>query len=422
LSYLRRSTGALLVALLVSGAIGSLGGSAPAAPTRASLQAYRGLGTWVDIYDKHQWAHIWKTVHGAKAHGVRTIYLETGNYHSNGPVFRPRAAARFIDIAHKAGIEVVAWYLPGFDHLRKDYRRTIKAIDFATPDGQSFDGLAMDIEATNVRSIPRRERRMLRLSRHVRNKVGDGYPLGAIIPSPSDMEAGSYWGTDFPFKAVAHLYDVFLPMSYSSFRASGLVATHDYIQRSIRIIRRRSEQRGVPIHVIGGLADGATGREVTGFVRAVREYGVLGASYYDYGSTGPEDWAALAKIRANVPQKPVLPLKPGYEDAVGNLPGGDVTHPEEAYFRFPPDAGKGTISFEAYDVQPGELNLWVNWHDLGPVDKTAPSAWGPVQTVTVANRYLRDDRLNFISFVSAHRDPHTTTWGIRNFSLTSTSP
>lgn len=418
--YLKRGAAALLVALTSITVVGLAGVSAPAS-RRAPLGAYRGLGTWVDLYDRHELNHAWKTADRAASHGVRTIFLETSNYRMEEPIMSPRGVSHLIHAAHAAGMKVVAWYLPGFDHLKKDYRRTMKAIRFETTKGQHFDGFAMDIEATVVKSIPRRQRRMLRLSRHVRSTVGRDYPLGAIIPSPSDMAVGSYWGKDFPFRRVADIYDVIVPMSYSSYRAEGLRETHDYIERSINIIRQGSGRK-VPIHVIGGVSGGATGREVRGFVRSVRENGILGGSYYDFGTTGPEDWAELEKIPANPLQSPVQPVGVGYTGPLGNIPGKDATHPKEVFFRAPPRKGKATIAFEPFDAQPREIKVRVNWHVVGAVTKTLHGKWGPLQTVVLPNRYVRSDRVNFISFETRGSYPDWSTWGVRNVAVTYPSP
>jgi hypothetical protein len=328
----------------------------------------------------------------------------------------PRRVNQLIHAAHAADLKVVAWYLPGFKNLKRDYRRTMKAIRLRTPKGQRFDGFAMDIESTEVRSIPRRERRMFRLSRHVRATVGDEYTLGAIIPSPSDLARGSYWGHDFPFQRVADLYDVMLPMSYSSYRAEGLRQTHDYIEASVKIIREGAG-RNTPIHVIGGESDGSSGKEVLGFMRAVRESGILGGSYYDLGTMGPEDWPPLEKIPVNPQQTPVLPVGPSFSGTLGNVPGADVTHPKEVFFRTAPTEGGLAITFEGFDVQPRELKVLVNWHVVARVPAGAAGQWGEVQSVALPNRYVRADKRNLISIQARGSYPDWSTWGVRDISI-----
>ena len=64
----------------------------------ASITAYRGLGTWVDMYDPSAWNDPAAAVKDMAAHGVRTLYIETANYHNPAttPMFKPAAMAVFI--------------------------------------------------------------------------------------------------------------------------------------------------------------------------------------------------------------------------------------------------------------------------------------------------------------------------------------
>src|SRR5205085_12541572 len=112
----------VLLALLVSAAPGG------AASTR-HRSPFAGLGTWVDIYSA-EWADAEVAVTNMARHGVRTLYLETGNYRHAAPVFRPDDAGRFIDAAHAAGLRVVAWYLPAFLNVNHDAKQALAAIRF----------------------------------------------------------------------------------------------------------------------------------------------------------------------------------------------------------------------------------------------------------------------------------------------------
>ena len=87
-----------------------------------------------------------QTAAALKARGVNTIYLETGNSSQSTPIVRPALAAALIQSAHRRGMRVVAWYLPTLQNPGMDYRRSLGAIRFRTPLGQSFDAFALDIE------------------------------------------------------------------------------------------------------------------------------------------------------------------------------------------------------------------------------------------------------------------------------------
>jgi hypothetical protein len=260
---------------------------------------YGGLGTWLDIYaGRAAWSHPGREVAAMARHGVRTLYLETGNYRQGVVLMRPRAQGRFIDDAHAAGIRVVAWYLPSFEGVQ-DQRRALAAIRFRSPKGEHFDGFALDIESTVVKGIPLRNERLLQLSAWLRAAVGPDYPLGAITPSPIGMSP-SYW-PGIPYRALARIYDVFLPMAYSTDAGiRGSTATLAYLSATVRAIRTRSGNPDLPIHLIGGLSGGMGPSETAGFVRAVADCAPLGFSLYAFPSTRRATWHALgARPRAH---------------------------------------------------------------------------------------------------------------------------
>jgi hypothetical protein len=278
---------ALLSVLLAPGA-----GAAASVPAR-DLRAYAGLGTWLDIYaNKAAWREPGRVVAAMARDGARTLYLQTGNYKQTVDLMRKRAQGRFIDAAHAAGLRVVAWYLPSFASPRQDERRALAAIGFQSPSGQHFDAFALDIEATVVRQIPRRNRRLLQLSARLRSDVGPGYGLGAITPSPIGMSP-SYWPR-IPYRALARLYDVFLPMAYSTPRGVwGSKATLAYMSATVAAIRAGTGNPKIPIHLIGGLSGAMGGGETAGFMRAVAECTPLGYSLYAFPTTPRAAWTAL---------------------------------------------------------------------------------------------------------------------------------
>ena len=259
------------------------------------IGVYRGLGTWIDIYDS-AWRHPGGAVRAMAARGIRTLYLQTSNSDRGRRFVYRDGVARFLDTAHRAGIRVVAWYLPGFAKPWLDMRRTLAAVSFRTPSGNAFDGYAADIESSAVGHVAERTRRLLAYSARLRRAVGPDYPLGAIIPSPINLEARpSYWPS-FPYRELAQTYDVIMPMTYFTYRVRGRLGAKHYTARNIGIVRQRTGDRRVPIHVIGGI--GATPAETHGFVTAIRERRPIGASYYTFPVTPTADWTPLRAVRA----------------------------------------------------------------------------------------------------------------------------
>jgi hypothetical protein len=263
-------------------------GTATGLPT---VDAYRGLGTWVDIYSGRTLAHPSGAAARMKAEGVKTLYLQTSNWRQRADVVRPRTLAAFVEAAHEQGMKVVAWYLPSYKPVRTDLRRSLSAIGFTTPSGQRFDGFALDIEATEVGSIPLRNRLEGRLASALRRSVGPDYPLGAIVP-----EAGALYWPRFPYAQTARYFNVFLPMAYFSFRVHGAGAVRNYMMRNIATIRSATGA-STPVHAIGGLSDTATPSEVAGYVGAARAGGAIGASLYDFSGTKAPVWRQMRRFR-----------------------------------------------------------------------------------------------------------------------------
>src|SRR5450759_3453102 len=135
LPYALRRPGLLLLIAGLTVLIGLVAAAAPpqasAAAGSASVTAYRGLGTWVDMYDAEAWNDPAAAVNDMASHGVRTLYIETANYHNpqSASMFNPAAMTAFIQQCHAHKIKIVAWYLPGFKDLDRDYKRSMAAIE-----------------------------------------------------------------------------------------------------------------------------------------------------------------------------------------------------------------------------------------------------------------------------------------------------
>lgn len=270
---------------------------APAA-VDASLDAYKGLGMWVDIYDDSAWKDPTAAVADMAKHGVRTLYLETGNSRSSFTIKSPAATREFIRAAHAKKMYVVAWYLPDMTNLSKDYKRIKAAIDFRTSDGQKFDSFALDIESGAIKKVSARNKALTTLSAKIRAYVGASYHMGAIIPSPVGLsKKGGYWG-DFPYQMCAEKYDVFVPMSYYTYHGKGATAAYKDTLENVRILRSKPGCKDEPIHLIGGIAGRqSTAAETRAFVRAVNESDIFGASLYSWPGTDGGDWKALSAIK-----------------------------------------------------------------------------------------------------------------------------
>jgi hypothetical protein len=391
---------------------------ASAAAGSASIAAYRGLGTWVDMYDASAWNDPAAAVEDMASHGVRTLFVETANYHNpqSASLFKPAALAVVIQQCHARQIKIVAWYLPGFKDLDKDYERSMAAIDYRTPDGQKFDSFALDIEDSTVKPASTRSARLKTLSAKIRAAVGKSYPLGGITPSPAGMKINSSYWPDFPYKDVAAVYDVIVAMGYYTYHGDGYNHAYNETLENVRIVREETGRPTIPIHIIAGLGDKSSGSETTAFVRALRETGCLGGSMYDWATTDDADWRPLAGVRFNKIQTPALPLDVGYAAPLGNCPG-DTSHPKEVFYQALQQDGERILHFRLWDVQADEVRLVVNWQDAGALDRGPKVKWSRVRSLAIPASMLNAKGRNVIGFVARGEAPHWQRWGVRDVTL-----
>ena len=394
------------------------GGRAIAAGGRPPIMAYRGLGAWVDLFDSTYWNDPAAAISGMTAHGVRTLYIETSNFHWPSDLNKPAALSEFIVQAHAHGMKVVAWYLPQLKDLAYDLRRCKAALDFRTADGQRFDSFGLDIEDSSVTPASARTTQLLTLSGELRAAVGAGYPLGAIIPSPTGMTIHASFWPDFPYKQLAAIYDVMVPMGYYTYHVHGYAKVFAETANNFTIIREQTGDPRIPIHVIGGAAANSSTAEVQAYVRCVREYGGLGASLYDYGTTKAGAWQFLNLVPVNPRPGLPMPAALGYSGILGNVPHGDSAHPKEVFFDAGTLTGSQVLHYRLYDAQKHEVRLLVNWNSIGLLPAGPARKWTKERTIAIPASSLNATGSTTITFVARGNFPTWSVWGVRGVSLT----
>ena len=276
---------------------------------RFTVDAYRGLGAWVDVFDDVP------AIGGARppvgppdvdamaAQGVRTLYLQAA-FDSpslpNGAV-PDDVLVPILRRAHEHGMRVVGWYSPGFRDVDGDLRRLVAIVRY-DHDGQRFDGLAVDIEDRGVADVAERNLRVVDLSRRLREEVGTGVAIGAIVlPTVLLEEVNPKFWPQFPWAQIAGRYDVWLPMTYwtDRLRSSGYREPKRYIEATVARTRELLGRPDALMHPIGGIGDQVTEAELEGFVSTLPKIGAIGGSIYDYRTMSGGAWGVL---RGRVPR------------------------------------------------------------------------------------------------------------------------
>jgi hypothetical protein len=282
-------------------------------PTARDTQPYAGQAAWVDAFDfgpAYQRAGAKPPISPADvddmaAHGVRTLFIQAARADSKQPDgFVDRAlVAEFLVRAHRDGMRVVGWYLPTFADVDRDLARLGSIAQFSVL-GHRFDGLAVDIEDVDtVTDVDTRNQRVVELSTRLRQEVGDE-TLGAIVLPPvlTEVVNPNRW-PEFPWPQLAPLYDVWLPMSYWTFRSeqSGYHDGYTYSDESIRRLRTDLGDPNALVHGIGGIGDTATSDEITRFVQSLFDNHAIGGSMYDWNAMPPASREVMQQQFASGP-------------------------------------------------------------------------------------------------------------------------
>jgi hypothetical protein len=142
-----------------------------------------------------------------------------------------------------------------------------------------------------------RTKRLVALSDRLRATVGKNYPLAAITVPPlilAKIAPGQCPG--FPWRTLAPVYDVWIPMSYWTFREPGsrYADPRQFTKDNITLTRRLLGDPHAAVYALGGVGDHATGRDYQKFLAGASDSYAVGAAVYDYRSTSRAGMALLS--------------------------------------------------------------------------------------------------------------------------------
>lgn len=285
------------------GAVGPGSITSAGAGTGRDPGPFKGLGAWVDAFD---YAPAFQSPTGVvtvtpdavpdmAALGVKTLYLQAAMNDDRAPgmIVDDKLVGEFLARAHRAGMDVVAWYFPVLSDPATDLAHLKALADFRFR-GQRFDALALDIES--IRSVPdvdERNDRIVELAKDTRKLVGE-QPLGAIVYPAVQAEVvnPALWPR-FPYKRLAKQVDVWMPMAYWTFRDGTYRDPYVYTAESISRLRDDLDDKRAVVHPIGGIGDLATAKDYDAFLKAVYDTKSAGWSIYDYNTMVSSVWPRL---------------------------------------------------------------------------------------------------------------------------------
>ncbi len=278
---------------------------ADVAARSVDVAPYRGLGAWIDVFEYAPAflqqpgppPVVSQTVDDLVALGARTIYLQPAIDDPRAPALIVERAlvADMLRRAHALGARVVAWYYPQLTDPVRDEARLDAIVRFRA-DGQRFDGVALDIESQQVADVTERNRRLVAVAQHLRSRAGSSIPVGAIVYPAVQLEVinRTLWPR-FPYRSLAASVDVWLPMTYWTYRTGIYRDPYRYTDESVTRLRQDLQDRSARVAPVGGLAELATTADYQAFGRAVRHDEAIGRSVFDATTTSVTAWEYLRR-------------------------------------------------------------------------------------------------------------------------------
>ena len=254
-------------------------------PWTSHVAALTGKGMWIWQWESTDGGNANAIVEHAVAERLHQLWIRVGD--SMNGFYGAEELDALVPLAHAHGISVIAWGFPYLWDPAGDAQWTARILAWRAPDGQRVDGFSADIEESTEGVMLSAERAAVYLEL-VRQAAGDRLVVATVYP-PTD----SNWDGGYPYRAMAPYIDAFAPMVYWECTDPGSVATSD--------VARLSTLR--PVHVIGqafnfadsgGRTVSPSGAEISEFLRAGRQEGAVGASFWVWQEATPGEWNALA--------------------------------------------------------------------------------------------------------------------------------
>ncbi len=236
-----------------------------------------GKGTWVNIWNYPKDTKVF--IDRLKKFKIDTIYLQVNR--SNTKLFYNKAGVdRILKEAHDNDIKVIGWSYCYLKNVADDAEKFIKVAQYKSPDGESFDAMAADMEENTSRWA------VQTYSNKIKQALPKDYPLIAIIYSPKIKQ-------DYPWELVAKEWDILMPMVYwHGLKNRNHQTVYNFVTESIADLKRLAKKDDLNIHLITD-GDRTSHYEVATSIKAALDDGGVNAGISIY----PEHLASDAMLR-----------------------------------------------------------------------------------------------------------------------------
>ncbi|MFC4769488.1 S-layer homology domain-containing protein [Effusibacillus consociatus] len=248
-----------------------------------------GKGDWMMWRDWKNYP-VQDTIKRLKDAKVTHVYLLTTT--TLDGFFGQDSMDDFLHQAHAAGIAVIGWVYAANKNPYADAQQTIDTLNYATPTGQKFDGLAADLEE-NLDQWHQEE-----YIKSVRNAMGPNYPMMAVVYPAT-------WGKSQPWAVYTKYYDIMAPMLYWHYKERPYTYKETYEAVAAEMAKMRELTRqDMPIHMIGQSYNmfttsnqNPTWEEIQAAMLAAKDHGAIGYSTYRGRTATAEGWAEFAVFK-----------------------------------------------------------------------------------------------------------------------------
>ena len=261
---------------------------------RPIVEPLRGKGMWYVLdSQQHGTTPAARVAAAARANGLSHLYVEVAT--SRGGFWGARWLDELLPAARAAGLRVIGSVYVCLDDLPADLGLSLAVARYRTPDGLALDGLTADVEETLVAS------NVAAYGELLRHALGDDYLLVATVYPPE-----SWFAPRYPWPALARSWNAVAPMAYwrqQERRAFTAPEAYAYTRRNLDKLRELVGRPDLPVEMLGQMfdlgyprllgPDSPTAEEIEAAIRAARDGGAVGISFFDWTRATPAQWAAL---------------------------------------------------------------------------------------------------------------------------------